>query len=152
MKCAHTVNVLQCTGKKGKCMRKNPFCESDQNNSYSYLITLLTDGFVFVEELLAHPQFRSYCLEDVERIVATNDKQRFTLRRHLEDGRLQIRASQGHSIQVNLRWWYSWKHTWGNINMLLRRAKPTCQGVLSPRVLVCIKLTPELRESFFFMD
>ncbi|XP_068571055.1 tRNA 2'-phosphotransferase 1 [Cebidichthys violaceus] len=59
-----------------------------------------TDGFMFVEELLAHPQFRSYSLEDVERVVATNEKQRFKLCPHPEDGRLQIRASQGHSLQV----------------------------------------------------
>ncbi|XP_076015643.1 tRNA 2'-phosphotransferase 1 isoform X2 [Genypterus blacodes] len=59
-----------------------------------------TDGFLFVEELLAHPQFRSYSLEDVERVVADNDKQRFKLRPHPEDGRLQIRANQGHSVQV----------------------------------------------------
>ncbi|XP_031718417.1 tRNA 2'-phosphotransferase 1 isoform X2 [Anarrhichthys ocellatus] len=59
-----------------------------------------TDGLMFVEELLAHPQFRSYSLEDVERVVATNEKQRFKLCPHLEDGRLQIRASQGHSLQV----------------------------------------------------
>lgn len=62
---------------------------------------ILTDGFVFVEELLAHPQFRSYTLEDVERVVATNDKQRFKLRPHPEDGRLQIRANQGHTVQVH---------------------------------------------------
>lgn len=54
-----------------------------------------------MEELLAHPQFRAYSVEDVERVVATNDKQRFKLHPHPEDGRLQIRASQGHSIQVN---------------------------------------------------
>ncbi|XP_034037695.1 tRNA 2'-phosphotransferase 1 [Thalassophryne amazonica] len=59
-----------------------------------------TDGFLFVEDLLAHPQFRSYSLEDVERVVTTNDKQRFKLRPHPEDGRLQIRANQGHSVQV----------------------------------------------------
>ncbi|XP_026213189.1 tRNA 2'-phosphotransferase 1 isoform X3 [Anabas testudineus] len=59
-----------------------------------------TDGFLFVEELLAHPQFRSYSLEDVERVVATNDKQRFKLRSHPKDGRLQIRANQGHTVQV----------------------------------------------------
>lgn len=61
----------------------------------------IIDGFLFVEELLAHPQFRVYSVEDVERVVATNDKQRYKLRPHPEDGRLQIRASQGHSIQVN---------------------------------------------------
>ena len=59
-----------------------------------------TDGFLFVDDLLAHPQFRSYTLEDVERVVATNDKQRFRLCSHPEDGRLQIRANQGHSVQV----------------------------------------------------
>ncbi|XP_017263672.1 tRNA 2'-phosphotransferase 1 isoform X2 [Kryptolebias marmoratus] len=59
-----------------------------------------TDGFLFVEDLLAHPHFRSYTLEDVERVVETNDKQRFKLRSHPEDGRLQIRANQGHSVQV----------------------------------------------------
>ncbi|XP_008302590.1 tRNA 2'-phosphotransferase 1 [Stegastes partitus] len=59
-----------------------------------------TDGFLFVEELLTHPQFRLYSVEDIERVVATNDKQRFKLRSHPEDGRLQIRANQGHSVQV----------------------------------------------------
>lgn len=59
------------------------------------------DGFLFVEELLAHPQFHAYSLQDVERVVVTNDKQRFRLRPSPEDGRLQIKASQGHSIKVN---------------------------------------------------
>lgn len=58
------------------------------------------DGFLYVEDLLAHPQFRSFSLEDVERVVATNDKQRFKLRPHPENKRLQIRANQGHSVQV----------------------------------------------------
>lgn len=66
-----------------------------------YIFFSIIDGFLFVEELLTHPQFRAYSVEDVERVVATNDKQRFKLRPHTEDGRLQIRASQGHSIQVN---------------------------------------------------
>lgn len=61
---------------------------------------LNTDGFLYVEDLLAHPQFRSYTLEDVERVVATNDKQRFKLCPHPENGRLQIRANQGHTVQV----------------------------------------------------
>ncbi|XP_056106212.1 tRNA 2'-phosphotransferase 1 [Rhinichthys klamathensis goyatoka] len=59
-----------------------------------------SDGFVLVEELLAHQQFRSFSLEDVERVVATNDKQRFKLCNHTEDGRPVIRANQGHSVQV----------------------------------------------------
>ncbi|KAM4621597.1 tRNA 2'-phosphotransferase 1 isoform 2-T2 [Polymixia lowei] len=63
-------------------------------------LNMNTDGFLFVEDLLAHPQFRSYSLEDVERVVATNDKQRFKLHPHPEDGRLQIRANQGHTVQL----------------------------------------------------
>ncbi|XP_056144637.1 tRNA 2'-phosphotransferase 1 [Lampris incognitus] len=58
------------------------------------------DGFLSVEDLLTHQQFRSYSLEDMERVVATNDKQRFKLRPHPQDGRLQIRANQGHTVQV----------------------------------------------------
>ncbi|XP_054890163.1 tRNA 2'-phosphotransferase 1 isoform X2 [Poeciliopsis prolifica] len=61
---------------------------------------MATDGFLFVEDILAHPQFHSYTLEDIERVASTNDKQRFKLRSHPEDGRLQIRANQGHSLQV----------------------------------------------------
>ncbi|KAM9795660.1 tRNA 2'-phosphotransferase 1 [Neosynchiropus ocellatus] len=61
---------------------------------------LSTDGFLYVDDLLAHPQFRSYTLEDVQRVVATNDKQRFKLSPHAQDGRLQIRANQGHTVQV----------------------------------------------------
>ncbi|KAI4904172.1 hypothetical protein NFI96_013828 [Prochilodus magdalenae] len=59
-----------------------------------------SDGFIFVDELLAHQQFSSFSLEDLERVVATNDKQRFKLQKHPENGRLQIRANQGHSVQV----------------------------------------------------
>ncbi|XP_016894922.1 tRNA 2'-phosphotransferase 1 [Cynoglossus semilaevis] len=58
------------------------------------------DGFVSVDELLAHPQFRSYSLEDIKRVVATNDKQRFKLYPNPENGLLQIRANQGHSVLV----------------------------------------------------
>lgn len=61
---------------------------------------LSTDGFIFLEDLLAHPQFQSYSVDDVKRVVETNDKQRFKLQPHSENGRLQIRANQGHSVQV----------------------------------------------------
>lgn len=59
-----------------------------------------SDGFMYVDDLLTHPQFRSFSPEDVERVVASNDKQRFKLRSHPDNGRLQIRANQGHSLQV----------------------------------------------------
>ncbi|KAF7707497.1 tRNA 2'-phosphotransferase 1 [Silurus meridionalis] len=59
-----------------------------------------SDGFVFVDELLTHGQFQSFSVEEIERVVATNDKQRFKLQTHPENGRLQIRANQGHTVQV----------------------------------------------------
>lgn len=65
-------------------------------------MSLSADGFVYVEDLLAHQQFRSFSLEDVQRVVGNNDKQRFKLQTHPDDGRLQIRANQGHSVQVSL--------------------------------------------------
>nr|XP_061793063.1 tRNA 2'-phosphotransferase 1-like [Nerophis lumbriciformis] len=63
-------------------------------------LQLHSDGYVFVEDILAHPQFRSYKLEDIERVVAQNDKQRFKLSPHPENCRLQIRANQGHTVQL----------------------------------------------------
>ncbi|XP_061692115.1 tRNA 2'-phosphotransferase 1 isoform X2 [Syngnathoides biaculeatus] len=64
------------------------------------VVQCVQDGYLFVEDILAHPQFHSYKLDDVERVVATNDKQRFKIRAHPEDGRMQIRANQGHTLQV----------------------------------------------------
>ncbi|XP_072251680.1 tRNA 2'-phosphotransferase 1 isoform X1 [Leuresthes tenuis] len=100
-------------GRRGREKRGNRDGQQDRDvrlsKSMSYAlrhgasqmgIEMGTDGFLFVDELLAHPQFRSYTLEDVERVVATNDKQRFRLCSHPEDGRLRIRANQGHSVQV----------------------------------------------------
>ncbi|XP_018592751.2 tRNA 2'-phosphotransferase 1 isoform X2 [Scleropages formosus] len=63
-------------------------------------LNMSSDGFLLVEDLLSHPQFHSFSLEDIERVVANNDKQRFKLRRHPSTGQLEIRANQGHSFQV----------------------------------------------------
>ncbi|CAL1613625.1 unnamed protein product [Knipowitschia caucasica] len=64
-------------------------------------LQMSTDGFIYVEDILAQPQFSSWCLDDVKRVVESNDKQRFKLQFHPENARLQIRANQGHSVQVN---------------------------------------------------
>ncbi|XP_041037953.1 tRNA 2'-phosphotransferase 1 [Carcharodon carcharias] len=58
------------------------------------------DGFLNVDEILRHPQCKRYTEQDVQRVVETNSKQRFTLRTHPETGILQIRANQGHTVQV----------------------------------------------------
>ncbi|XP_006813535.1 tRNA 2'-phosphotransferase 1-like [Saccoglossus kowalevskii] len=57
-------------------------------------------GFLYVEDLLHHQHFRGYTVEDVERVVKNNDKQRFSLRNHPESKLLQIRANQGHTVKV----------------------------------------------------
>ncbi|XP_048884780.1 tRNA 2'-phosphotransferase 1 isoform X1 [Brienomyrus brachyistius] len=63
-------------------------------------LNMTSGGFVMVDDLLSHPQFRGFSLEDIEKVVANNDKQRFKLSRHPDNGKLQIRANQGHSLQV----------------------------------------------------
>lgn len=59
-------------------------------------------GWVSVDALLeaANRHGESLTLEQLKRVVATNDKKRFAFS---EDGS-KIRASQGHSLEVNLRY------------------------------------------------
>lgn len=45
-------------------------------------------------------KLRNYTLEDVERVVKNNDKQRFHMEKDEETGKWKIRANQGHSIEV----------------------------------------------------
>ncbi|XP_062856739.1 tRNA 2'-phosphotransferase 1 [Trichomycterus rosablanca] len=98
-------------GKRGRGERRNRDEDKDVrlSKSLSYVLRhgaaklglhMSSDGFIFVDEILAHAQFSSFLQEDVEKVVATNDKQRFKLQNHPENGRLQIRANQGHSVQV----------------------------------------------------
>lgn len=64
-------------------------------------LTLSSEGFVPISEILNHRHIRgTYKLEDIERVVAANDKQRFLLRQR--DNVLEIRANQGHSLPVSL--------------------------------------------------
>ncbi|XP_067400128.1 tRNA 2'-phosphotransferase 1 isoform X2 [Emydura macquarii macquarii] len=59
------------------------------------------DGFVDVAALLSLPRFAGVSVADVRHVVETNEKRRFALRPHPIDGRLQIRANQGHSLRVS---------------------------------------------------
>ncbi|KAJ8045091.1 tRNA 2'-phosphotransferase 1 [Holothuria leucospilota] len=61
--------------------------------------TLLPGGYVPVSELLAHPMFKNYTLNDVERVVCENQKKRFSIKEDSERGKL-IAANQGHSFTV----------------------------------------------------
>ena len=64
------------------------------------IILIFSGGFINVSDVLLLPdaQKNAYTLDDVRRVVANCPKQRFAL---LEGPPLQIRANQGHSIQVN---------------------------------------------------
>ncbi|CAH2325156.1 tRNA 2 -phosphotransferase 1 [Pelobates cultripes] len=61
-----------------------------------------SDGFVPLSALLVLPQFRSYSQTDIERVVDSNDKQRFTLRHSEHSGVTEIRANQGHTLKVEV--------------------------------------------------
>lgn len=63
-------------------------------------ITLDSQGWIDVDTLLAAMAKRRFpiSLETLKTVVATNDKQRFAFS---EDG-LRIRASQGHSVKIDL--------------------------------------------------
>ena len=58
-------------------------------------------GFVFVDELLKLRQFCRYSEDDVRKVVDENDKKRFALRNDPSTDRLQIRANQGHTLEVS---------------------------------------------------
>ncbi|KAM8709222.1 hypothetical protein ACLKA7_016090 [Drosophila subpalustris] len=62
-------------------------------------LTIQPDGFVSVSDILKHPRYgRSYSIEKLQEIVATDSKQRYTLRRSPLTGSQEIRANQGHSL------------------------------------------------------
>src|SRR4051794_16066769 len=65
-------------------------------------ITLDSAGWVAVNELLKASAAHGFpiSIEELKRVVETNDKKRFAFN---EDGSL-IRASQGHSVEVDLQY------------------------------------------------
>ncbi|KDE07518.1 hypothetical protein MVLG_02190 [Microbotryum lychnidis-dioicae p1A1 Lamole] len=74
-------------------------------------LVLRADGFVRVDQLLKRPKLKGVTFETIQRIVAENEKQRFTLQKEAkkpsggdvaEDAEFEwwIRANQGHSVQV----------------------------------------------------
>lgn len=64
---------------------------------------LPADGFVPLQALLQLPQFHSFSIEDVQLVVDTNEKQRFTLQPGEPSTGPLIRANQGHSLQVGAK-------------------------------------------------
>ena len=62
-------------------------------------IAIRPDGFILLDDLLAVRKIEKMRIgrPEVEWIVNNNDKKRFELRE--EDGKMYIRATQGHSMQ-----------------------------------------------------
>jgi len=63
-------------------------------------IAIRADGHVLVDDLLADKQFVKWgcTLDTLKTVVDSNDKKRFELNE--EDGKMYIRAVQGHSMKV----------------------------------------------------
>ena len=54
-----------------------------------------------MDDLLKLRQFQRYSEDDVKKVVSENDKKRFALRNDPATDRLQIRANQGHTMEVS---------------------------------------------------
>jgi 2'-phosphotransferase len=82
--------------------------DSDLSRALAYVLrhgarregfVLLEGGYLAVDDILNHKKFRNLCDErDIRRIVAFDSKRRYSLSR--KNGKLSIRANQGHSIEV----------------------------------------------------
>jgi 2'-phosphotransferase len=82
--------------------------DSDLSRTLSYVLrhgarregfVILAGGFIAVDDILNHKKFRNLCDErDIRRIVVCDSKRRYSLTR--ENGKLYIRAHQGHSIEI----------------------------------------------------
>ena len=68
-----------------------------RHNAESEGFTFLEGGYLRVEDVLRHQRFTGFTVTDVEEVVRDNDKQRFAITVG-DDGKLLIRANQGHSI------------------------------------------------------
>lgn len=71
-----------------------------RHNILSQGLTCSPEGYVDVDSVLNLPKFKHYTVAQVQEVVRLNDKQRFALRIDPETGALQIRANQGHTIEV----------------------------------------------------
>ena len=70
-----------------------------RHNAESEGFTLLEGGFVHASEILKHRRFVGYSIADVETVVQNCEKQRFGTKVGM-DGKLLIRANQGHSMKT----------------------------------------------------
>ncbi|CAH8491405.1 unnamed protein product [Schistosoma turkestanicum] len=57
-------------------------------------------GYLYVDKILQLKPFQGVKLEDISRVVNSNDKKRYELSTDPENGRLRIRAYQGHTVTI----------------------------------------------------
>ena len=81
---------------------KEWFTQRLLNIFVSINLIFMPTGFVFVDELLKLRQFKRYSENEIRKVVDENDKKRFALRLDPVTNRLQIRANQGHTIEVSI--------------------------------------------------
>ena len=67
----------------------------------SIIIDAVADGYVDVDIVLRHRNFRGVTLEDLQSLVENNDKKRFALILNDKTKKWQIKANQGHTLKVN---------------------------------------------------
>jgi RNA:NAD 2'-phosphotransferase (TPT1/KptA family) len=61
-------------------------------------LPIRADGYIAIAEILKHKNLKKFTAADIDRVVASNDKQRFAI--DVVDGQQCIRANQGHSISA----------------------------------------------------
>ncbi|CAH8503718.1 unnamed protein product [Heterobilharzia americana] len=60
----------------------------------------MSGGYLYLDRILQLKPFQGVKVEDISRVVNSNDKKRYELSTHPENGRLRIRAFQGHSVTI----------------------------------------------------
>lgn len=72
-----------------------------RHGANKYNINLKSNGYIEIQTLLNLDQFRksNFTLCDIQRVVSNNDKNRFNIITN-ENGNLEIKANQGHSLPV----------------------------------------------------
>ncbi|KAF9113591.1 tRNA 2'-phosphotransferase 1 [Mortierella sp. AM989] len=69
-----------------------------RHNAESQGIAIRPDGYVKIQDVLRHPKFKGYTLEDIVQATDTSDKKRFQILEDENGNKEYIRAVQGHSI------------------------------------------------------
>ena len=69
-----------------------------RHNAVSQGIAIRPDGYVKISAVLNHPKFKDFTLDDIIKVVDTNEKKRFEILEDAQGQKEYIRAVQGHSI------------------------------------------------------